>query len=350
MTVQPIRQSPKPITTTTKSTTPTTPSRAPAEPATEGASAQRASRSPAVAAYQGVSSYSATGPAQPTGAPSVPSPTSGPRPAPTAASPSTRPVLEMNANGEFVRGSAPMELSGGVSPIVKPGESVVVSGQPGTDTLPEHFLANGLARAEALRQQGGATTWIVFNDKSAAGNSPAEIQKYKEKADQAGIKLIETSDPSYISRYLNTGGTTAPRTAANKVTNFVYVGHAMPGGRMAVDFQGHGKPDPRCADLSSLSANAFASGAKVNLDGACNTAVANAEGVPSLVSRFQKLVDNRSTVLGTNGQTNFYTTAVDTDQELIDHNKPAAGAPQTTRVIVHGSMGEPARVGPMRPV
>lgn len=325
MAVQPVRQSPKPITATPKSATPTRTPRTSTAPATAGG--QPASTSPAVAAYRGASSYSAspTGPAQPTGAPSVPPPASGQRPAPTAASPSTRPVLTMNANGEFVRGSAPMELSGGVSAIVKGGESVVVSGQPGTDTLPEHFLANGLARAEALRQQGGATTWIVFNDKSAAGNSPAEIQKYREKAEKAGIKLIETSDRSYVSRYLNTGGTGAPRIAANKVTNFVYVGHAMPGGRMAVDFQGHGKPDPRCADLSGLSASAFASGAKVNLDGACNTAVPNAEGAPSLVSRFQRLVDSRSTVLGTNGQTNFYTTEVDTDQELIDHNKPAAG-------------------------
>lgn len=77
-------------------------------------------------------------------------------------------------------------------------------------------------------------------------------------------------------------------------------------------------------------------GAKINLNASCNGATPDGSAA-SLVTRFQALVDGASSVEGTRGQVNFYTAATDSDQELIDHNKPLGNDPQSTHVLVHGT-------------
>jgi RHS repeat-associated protein len=199
-------------------------------------------------------------------------------------------------------------------------EGIVISGQPGGHGNKEHFLANGLDRAsKALgkrKSNSEKVTWIVYNDGSKEhGHNPEMIKEYKAKAKQLGITLKEVKTVDAIVDYVNNkdGGTSRKD---DKVTSFYYSGHAKPGNLNP----GYPKSDG-ALDPDNFSDDAFSSGVWINVVGGCRTDVDQSWIFDdSVVDKFQRKVDDKSTINGSNVKTQ-YDGGVRTDEQILKENE-----------------------------
>jgi RHS repeat-associated protein len=198
-------------------------------------------------------------------------------------------------------------------------EGIVISGQPGTHTNKEHFLANGLDRAQqAMNKRQSSSegvTWMIFDDGSKEnGHDPKMLDEYKKKAADLGINVMVTSNEDDIVDYVNNKNGGDSR-ANDKVTSLFYVGHATPGD---LDV---GYPNSGYIDADQFKSSAFASGAWIDVVGGCNTGVkGNLLFEKSVVDDFANRVDSKSTVKGSSVKVD-YSGGVLTNQQLLRTNK-----------------------------
>lgn len=176
-------------------------------------------------------------------------------------------------------------------------EGIVVSGQPGGHKNKEHFLANGLDRAQAAQSraaEGEGVTWIIYNDGSKeSGHDSKMLGEYIEKAAELGITVKEVSDSDDIVDYVNNKNGDDDARGDDQVSSFYYVGHATPG-----DLEvGYGSGD--YVEASDFDGDAFSSGAWINVVGGCRTAVDGDKPFEkSVVDQFVDKVDSKSSVHG----------------------------------------------------
>jgi RHS repeat-associated protein len=216
-------------------------------------------------------------------------------------------------------------------------EGIVVSGSPGKESEgghkgKTHFLDNGLDRAKQAKKRaakGEQVTWIIYNDPTeGAGYSDKSIEEYKKKAKAAGINVIVVTDSDEIVDYVNTKSTDGSNEDNNdkddgdgvsdarendKVSSFYYIGHATPGD-LDVGYAGSGDD----FDPSDFESEAFASGAYVDLVGGCRTAIAGTFE-DSNVTQFQDILDNKSTIKGSDVRV-YYPGGVVNNEQLVEHN------------------------------
>jgi len=154
-------------------------------------------------------------------------------------------------------------------------EGIVVSGQPGNHGNNQHFLANGLAKAQAAqrrtKREGEKVTWMIYNDGSKEhGHDPQMLSKYKQKAADLGITVIEFSSSDEIVDYVNEKNGNNDSRANDKITSFYYVGHATPGD---LEVGGATSLFGAYIDVDEFESEAFQSGAWINVVGGCQTSV-----------------------------------------------------------------------------
>jgi RHS repeat-associated protein len=198
-------------------------------------------------------------------------------------------------------------------------EGIVISGSPGNHKNKEHFLVNGLDRAKAAQnrtqREGEKVTWLVYNDPKG-GFTDKQIKNYTKQASKVGIELKVVTSTVEIVDYVN-NKTGRDSRFEDKITSFYYVGHATPGD-LDVGYGGTGAYLEPGDDFKS---SAFESGAWVNLVGGCRTAVkGNLPFEPSLVEQFVKLLDEKSTIHGSDVRVQ-YSGGVMTDDQLLKENK-----------------------------
>jgi RHS repeat-associated protein len=198
-------------------------------------------------------------------------------------------------------------------------EGIVISGSPGNHKNKEHFLVNGLDRAKAAQNRtqrvGEKVTWLVYNDPKG-GFTDKQIKNYTKQASKVGIELKVVTSTVEIVDYVN-NKTGRDSRFEDKITSFYYVGHATPGD-LDVGYGGTGAYLEPGDDFKS---SAFESGAWVNLVGGCRTAVkGNLPFEPSLVEQFVKLLDEKSTIHGSDVRVQ-YSGGVMTDDQLLKENK-----------------------------
>lgn len=194
-------------------------------------------------------------------------------------------------------------------------EGIVVSGSPGDHKNKEHFLVNGLYKANAAKnhfqREGEAATWIVYNDKEK-GFTQNQLDTYKAKAKKAGITMMVVSDVDDIVNYVNKKGGGDSRKN-DPITSFYYVGHATPGD-LDVGYGGTGEnfePD-------DFNRKAFSSGTHVNLIGGCRTTISGLFE-DSNVTQFQEILDNNSNIYGADVRV-YYNGGVMKDADLVKKN------------------------------
>lgn len=198
-------------------------------------------------------------------------------------------------------------------------EGIVVTGQPGKHTNKQHFLINGLYKAQAAQKRtqrdGEQVTWLVYSDGSKEyGHDPQMLKEYQAKAKELGINMMVVSTEDEIVDYVNekNGGDSR---ANDNITSFYYVGHSTPGD-LDVGYGGSGdnfEPD-------DFNSEAFASGAHVNLVGGCRTAIPGLFE-DSNVTQFKEILDNKSNVYGSDVKV-FYPGNVVSDEKLVKYKKP----------------------------
>jgi RHS repeat-associated protein len=207
-------------------------------------------------------------------------------------------------------------------------EGIVISGQPGDHKGREHFLANGLDRAKQLSKQfkkenkGEKVTWFIYNSGGAGGFDQKTLTKYQEKAAKAGVTIQVVDDADKIVEYVNekTGGGSR---AADQVSNLYYFGHATLGD-LDIGFVNHGVWNMMTNDKiepSSFTAEAFGSGANINVVGGCRTALSgDLPSEKSVIDQFADKIDSNSTVKGSDVRV-YYPGGVVSDQQLVAPNK-----------------------------
>lgn len=161
-------------------------------------------------------------------------------------------------------------------------EGIVISGQPGDHKNKIHFLINGLDRAKKLKakfaqeKKGEKVTWIVYNngDPENGGYKTELIDEYKKAAKEAGVELKVVSDSDDIVEYVNEK-TEEESRADDKSSEFVYIGHALPG-ELSVGYESHSWWDEinhDSLDPADFDPDAFTGDSNANLVGGCRTSV-----------------------------------------------------------------------------
>ncbi len=191
-------------------------------------------------------------------------------------------------------------------------EGIVISGAPGNHTNILHFLVNGLDRAKKCKdyfkqnEMKEQTTWIIYNDPKNP-TPQRELNKYTKAAHNIGINVKVVDNVDDIIDYINNKDGNGSREN-DKISRFYYLGHATTGN---LDVGMYGSKEN--FDPSDLDPKAFRSGAFVDVVGGCRTAVRRhlfnlSWGIPtelSVVDQFTKILDKKSTVVGSNVRVDY---------------------------------------------
>ena len=200
-------------------------------------------------------------------------------------------------------------------------EGIVISGLPGNHKNKRHFLENGLDRAKQCRRinkkNGEQTTWIIYSDPQNP-TPQCYIDEYNKQARESGINVLVVYDVDKITDYINNKDGEESRIK-DKISRFYYLGHATPGD-LAVGHDGSEED----FDPSDLKSSAFRSGAYIDVVGGCRTAISyKFLGITiesSIVDQFTKILDKKSTVVGSNVRV-YYSGGVVNNTQLLSKNK-----------------------------
>lgn len=204
-------------------------------------------------------------------------------------------------------------------------EGIVVSGQPGDHKNQKHFLENGLDRAKQLAMQfkkdgnGETATWLIYDneDPENGGYKKGVKDSYIAKAKKAGINVMMVSNSDEIVDYVNekSGGDSRE---ADKVSNFVYLGHAVPG-TLSVGYESHSTWDALTHDSldpADFDKSAFSSNSCANLVGGCRTS----KGTWFKRSAAEQMADKVSGDVKASNVRVFYLGGVVSDKQLVGYN------------------------------
>lgn len=167
------------------------------------------------------------------------------------------------------------------------------------------------------KRTGEQTTWIIYNDPQNP-TPQSEIDHYSELAKNSEINVKVVYDVEKITDYINNKNGGGSREK-DKISRFYYLGHATPGD-LDVGYDGSGQN----FDPGDLNSSAFRSGAFVDVVGGCRTAISDKFlGIKiesSIVDKFRKILDKKSTVIGSNVRV-YYSGGVVNNTQLLSKNK-----------------------------
>jgi RHS repeat-associated protein len=203
-------------------------------------------------------------------------------------------------------------------------EGLVLIGQPGDHGNKDHFLINGLHRAEQMAKQshGEQTTMLVYKGNNGESSfRDDQIAKLRSDASKSGINVQTVGSANDVINYVNNknGGNSR---SEDPISNFAYVGHATPGD-LDIGYIEHADRNMPSSlvnalisedlDVGKFSVSAFTTSSNANLVGGCNTAVSGTLGR----SAADKMADKVGGTVKGSSVTVYYPGGVVSDKQLV---------------------------------